>query len=75
MKKIFDETETLSRAITNLGRAVGAESTVVYKSKRYGMIWAGKLRYFRNALSFEALQKTDFEIIYSGKETWQIIVP
>lgn len=68
MKKEFEESLTLSRAITNLCKTCSTDINIVYKSKRYGLIWAGKLRFFRNALTFEALQKMDFEIVHFKNE-------
>lgn len=33
---------------------------VVYRSERYGLIWAGRAKFFKTALTFNAYQNTDF---------------
>ena len=35
---------------------------VVYRSERYGLIWAGRAKFFRTALTAQAYKETDFKV-------------
>ena len=59
---------TLFKAIDEIQKK-NKETMVVYKSKRYGMIWAGKALFISNALTFEALHNCNFEIVYEENAT------
>ena len=47
---------------------------VVYRSERYGLIWAGAAKFFRTALTFEAYQRTDYTA-YREFDTITITIP
>lgn len=47
---------------------------VVYRSEKYGLIWAGMAKFFRTALTFEAYQRTDFTA-FQEYDTVTITIP
>ena len=53
--------DAIKRTLGEYSDSINPTLIVVYRSERYGLIWAGRAKFFRTALTAEAYAKTDYK--------------